>query len=154
MSFSSTDCSRARESVSVQLDGELPELELDRLETHLLVCPECSAWAEEVRDMTRRLREASLEEPLERFELPRRSRRWTVSSAVALVAAAAVVATMFVAPGRQNASLGSLHRVVLRAPSGQRAAVPRLLMLDDGLPMYALSAPRPATTIRPDGIAA
>ena len=58
MSFPATDCARARESVSAQLDGELPELELDRLETHLLICPACTAWAEEVRDVTWRLREA------------------------------------------------------------------------------------------------
>jgi predicted anti-sigma-YlaC factor YlaD len=106
--FSGTDCARARESVSVQLDGELPELELDRLETHLRICPDCSVWAAEVRGVTHRLREAALEEPAERFVLPRRGRRWTVSSAVALASAAAVVATMFVAPGPQNASLRSL----------------------------------------------
>ena len=108
MLFSPTDCARARESVSAQLDGELPELELDRLETHLFVCPVCTAWADEVRDATRRLREAGLEEPAECFVLPQRGRRWTVSSAVALASAAAVVATMFVAPGRQHAALRSL----------------------------------------------
>ncbi len=58
-----TNCARTRESVSVQLDDELPELELDRLETHLLICPECSAWAEQVRDVTAQLRAAPLEEP-------------------------------------------------------------------------------------------
>jgi predicted anti-sigma-YlaC factor YlaD len=110
VSFALSDCARARESVSVQLDGELPELELDRLETHLRFCPACAAWAENVRDVTRRLREAAFEEPAEVFALPRRSRRWAVSSAVALASAAAVVATLFVAPGRQNASLGALNR--------------------------------------------
>ena len=103
-----SDCARARESVSVQLDGELPELELDRLETHLRICPDCSGWAEQVRDVTERLRAATLEEPADRFVLPRHGRRWRVSSAVALASAAAVVATMFVAPGRQNGSAGSL----------------------------------------------
>ena len=132
MSYLATDCTRARESVSVQLDGELPELELDRLETHLRICPACTAWAKEVRDVTLRLRDAALETPAERFELPRRARRWRVSSAVALVSAAAVVATMFVAPGRQQTSFGALHHVVLHAPVGERIAVPRLLRLADG----------------------
>lgn len=115
MSFASTDCSRARESVSVQLDGELPELELDRLETHLRICPECSAWAEQVRDVTLRLRAAALERPAEGLVLPRRGHRWTVSSAVALASAAAVVATMFVAPGRQHASASSQHAQTRRS---------------------------------------
>ena len=80
MSFTTTDCARARESVSAQLDGELPELELDRLETHLLICPACTAWAEEARDVTWRLREAGLEEPAGRFVLPRLRRGLRVSS--------------------------------------------------------------------------
>jgi predicted anti-sigma-YlaC factor YlaD len=103
-----TDCARAREAVSVQLDGELPELELDRLETHLRICPACSAWANGVRGVTQRLRDATLEVPAaDGFVLPQRSHRWTaVSASVALASAAAVVATMFVAPGRQIASLG------------------------------------------------
>lgn len=109
MSFASTDCTRARESVSVQLDGELPELELDRLETHLRICPECSAWADQVHEVTLRLRDAALETPSEGLVLPRRGRRWTVSSAVALASAAAVVATMFVAPGRQHSAANSLR---------------------------------------------
>jgi predicted anti-sigma-YlaC factor YlaD len=88
VSFSSTDCARARESVSVQLDGELLELELDRLETHLRVCPDCSAWAEEVRDVTLCLREATLEVPVAGVLLTRR-RRTRATAPIALVAAAA-----------------------------------------------------------------
>jgi anti-sigma factor RsiW len=152
VSFPATDCARAREAVSAQLDGELPELELDRLETHLLVCPACTAWAEQVRDVTWRLREAALEEPAGRFVLPRLRRGWRVSSAVAVASAAAVVATMFVAPGRQQTSLGSLPHVVLRAPAGERPAVPRLSRLGDGLSAASLSAPKPST-LRPESVA-
>jgi anti-sigma factor RsiW len=83
-----TNCARAREFVSAQLDSELPEPELDRLEAHLLVCPDCSAWAEQVRDLTAQLRAASLEEPAERFVLARRGRPRAVGP-VALVATAA-----------------------------------------------------------------
>lgn len=108
MSFPATDCAYARESVSAQLDGELGERELDRLETHLRVCPACAAWAEEVRDVTWQLREARLEKPLEPFIRPRLRRGWRVGSAVAVASAAAVVATMFFAAGRQNTSIGSL----------------------------------------------
>jgi predicted anti-sigma-YlaC factor YlaD len=133
--FPATDCARARESVSAQLDGELPELELDRLETHLRICPACTAWAEEVRDFTLQLREAAFEEPAHRFALGRLRRAWRVSSAVAVASAAAVVATMFVAPG-QRTSLSS-------GQAGQQAAglisvterhfvVSRLSRLEDG----------------------
>ena len=66
MQLPETNCARARESVSAQLDNELADLELDRLEAHLLVCPDCSAWAEQVRDLTSQLRATSLEEPIER----------------------------------------------------------------------------------------
>jgi anti-sigma factor RsiW len=133
--FSSSDCARARESVSAQLDGELSELGLDRLATHLLNCPACTAWAAEVRDVTGRLRNTALEVPaLTGIGAVRRSRRWTVSGSVALAAAAAVVATMF-APGqhgsRHSASASSF------ADAGVRPAViprvPQLRRLEDGL---------------------
>jgi predicted anti-sigma-YlaC factor YlaD len=83
-----TNCARARESVSAQLDDELTELELDRLEAHLLVCPDCSAWAEQARNLTASLRAISLEEPAERFVLARPPRR-RATGPVALVATAA-----------------------------------------------------------------
>ena len=141
MSFPATDCARARESVSAQLDGELPELEVDRLETHLLICPACIAWAEEVRDVTWRLRQAGLEEPAERVVLPRLRRgAWRVSSAVAVASAAAVVATMFVAP-RQQTSLGSQSLELQARP--QHFVVSRLTRLEDGMfSPVAMSAPR------------
>jgi len=97
-----TVCARASESVSAQLDGELSAHELDHLENHLLICPECSAWAEQIRGLTPRLREATLEVPAERFGLSRRRPSWRVGSAVAVTSAAALVATMFFVPGRQR----------------------------------------------------
>jgi anti-sigma factor RsiW len=133
VSFPATDCACARESLSAQLDGELAERELDRLETHLLICPACTAWAEEVRDVTWHLREAALEEPAERIVLPRLRRgAWRVSSAVALVSAAAVVATMFVSPSGQRASVRQ-HPApeLLLSASGTRISTPRLVRLED-----------------------
>jgi len=136
VSFPTTDCARARESVSAQLDGELPELELDRLETHLLICPACTAWAEEARDVTWRLREAGLEEPAGRFVLPRLRRGLRVSSAVAVASAAAVVATMFVAPG-QTGTLSSRQSGPqasgLVGVTERHFVVSRLTRLEDGM---------------------
>ncbi|MGZ4370922.1 MAG: zf-HC2 domain-containing protein [Gaiellaceae bacterium] len=131
MSFSATECARVRESISAQLDGELPEHELDSLEMHVSVCPACSAWAEEVQDLTRRLREASLEAPADRFALPRHGRSWRVSSAVALASAAAVVATMFFSPSGNRASQHATSGVTLSA-STARFSTPRLVRLGDG----------------------
>jgi len=139
-----TDCARARESLSAQLDGELQELEFDRLETHLLLCPDCSAWAEQVQDVTALLRAAPLEEPAGRFALPNLRRGWRVSSAVAVASAAAVVATMFVAPG-QHTSLGSRRSLPqvygLTRFNEQHFVISRLTPLADGV--YApVSTPR------------
>ena len=108
MHLQPTDCARAREFVSAQLDGELPALDAERLETHLLLCPDCAAWADDVQETTRLLREAALEAPAERFALPRLRIRWQVGSAVAVASAAAVVATMFLGAG-QHGFMGSQH---------------------------------------------
>ncbi len=87
MSFSATDCARVRESISAQLDGELPEHELDPLEMHVSVCPACSAWAEAVQGLTHRLRDAQLAEPAIGFGC--RGAGAAGSAPMALVAAAA-----------------------------------------------------------------
>ena len=80
--------------------------ELDHLENHLLICPECAAWAEQIRGLTARLREATLEVPVVRFGLSRRRPSLRVGTAVAVTSAAALVATMFFVPGR-HATLGA-----------------------------------------------
>jgi predicted anti-sigma-YlaC factor YlaD len=136
VSFSATDCARARESLSAQLDGEPAELDRDRLELHLLVCPACATWAADVQDATRLIREAPFEEPSERFVLRGRRRSWRVGSAVALASAAAVVATMFFGPG-QHASVGSEPAVPqisgFVGVTGQHFVVSRLTRLEDGV---------------------
>lgn len=132
MSFPATDCACARESISAQLDGELTEPELDRLETHLRLCPACTAWAEEVRDFTLQLRDARLENPLERFILPRLRRSWRVSSAVAVASAAAVVATMFFAPG-QNTQGAAPQVSGFVGATGHGFVISRLARLEDGV---------------------
>ena len=134
MQLPETNCARARESVSAQLDNELADLELDRLEAHLLVCPDCSAWAEQVRDLTARLRATSLEEPIERLVLSERRRSWRVSSAVAVASAAAVVATMFFAPGQHRSGVGGVPEVSGNVGvTGEHYVIPRLTRLEDGV---------------------
>jgi predicted anti-sigma-YlaC factor YlaD len=124
-----TQCARARESLSAQLDGELSEPELDRLETHLLICPECAAWAEDVREITAHLRAADVAVPAERFAFPRLRRSWRVSSAVAVASAAAVVATMFVTSGerRVGASQGPSASIPTHSAAGTTLSVSAFL---------------------------
>jgi anti-sigma factor RsiW len=56
--YSQTVCNRVREQVSLELDGELSQLEQRMLATHLERCPRCAAYATDVRDVTERIRNA------------------------------------------------------------------------------------------------
>jgi len=55
-----TDCMRAREAVSVRLDGELCELDSVRLDQHLTGCADCSRFAAETARTAQVLRQAPL----------------------------------------------------------------------------------------------
>lgn len=110
MSFSEQDCARARESISAQLDDELPELDLEWQRAHLRVCADCSVWAEDVESATQWLREAPLEEPAIVFARPRfRPARGTASAALVAAAAASLVAV-----------LGSFHSLTLGSSQPSR----------------------------------
>lgn len=56
--YPQTVCVRVREQVSLELDGELSQLEQRMLGTHLERCPRCAAYASNVRDFTERMRAA------------------------------------------------------------------------------------------------
>jgi anti-sigma factor RsiW len=58
VAYPQTVCSRVREQVSLELDGELSQLEQRMLGTHLERCPRCAAYAADVRDATERIRNA------------------------------------------------------------------------------------------------
>jgi predicted anti-sigma-YlaC factor YlaD len=99
MNIAGTECARARESVSADLDCELHELDLRRLKAHLGVCADCSAWAESIKSTTVRLRETPFAAP-PAFELPHRRRVRRIGAALAVVpAAAALVAGVVVSLG-------------------------------------------------------
>jgi predicted anti-sigma-YlaC factor YlaD len=91
--ISPTECDRARESVSVRLDGELSELDGARLDDHLRECANCSAYARESHALTAQLRAASLEQPTVTVFVPARRRPLlrlqTAAAAAAIVAIAA-----------------------------------------------------------------
>lgn len=100
-------CERIRSQVSLDLDGELSQLERRMLSAHLLRCPECRAYAEDVTEFTGAIRRAPLE-AFDRRILVRGRRRW-ISTGAAPAAAAAMLAV---------AVLGVLSQV--NAPERQR----------------------------------
>ena len=134
MQLPETNCARTRESISAQLDGELPELELDRVETHLLICRECAAWAEDVEEATRRLREASLEVPVASHRVARHGRRLAGASlpaVAATVAAASVAAVIALHPARLTPPELSGHSAFDPSPV-RLLPQDRLVRLDGG----------------------
>lgn len=118
MDISGKDCALARESVSADLDGELSELDLHRLQAHLRVCGDCSAWAAQVRATTTQLRETPVVTPAAAvFELPRRGRTWRAGPALAVGSTAALAATVVVALGAFHGSLGGQKLTTETHPS-------------------------------------
>jgi predicted anti-sigma-YlaC factor YlaD len=88
-----TACDRAREAISLALDGELQGLEQTRLAAHLRRCQTCRAYQAETGALTGVLREAELEAAPFEIVMPRRRYgRPRFAAVAASVAAVAVVA--------------------------------------------------------------
>ncbi len=85
-------CERAREFVSLRLDGQLSELEGALLDAHLARCAGCAAFAPDVEEVTALLRAAPLERLEHATEIP--SRRRAVSWRQLQVGVAAGVAAV------------------------------------------------------------
>ena len=119
MDISGKECARARESVSADLDRELQELELRRLQAHLRVCADCSAWAARVRAVTAQLRDAPLESsPVTVFDLPRRGRARRVGAALVVAPVAALAASVAF-------SVGAAHHGLFGNPRTTRTTTGR-----------------------------
>jgi predicted anti-sigma-YlaC factor YlaD len=112
-----TDCDRARERISLELDDELSGHEAVLLERHLSHCSACAAFARDVRDYTDLMRAAPLE-PAPRVAIPRRRAAMRLSVRVGAtagsVAAAALVAVSvmsFDKPGGDHARVAAFEFV-------------------------------------------
>jgi anti-sigma factor RsiW len=104
-----TECTIAREAISLRLDAGLPELDEARLDQHLLACVECRRYAADVAAITASLRAAPLEQPeAPVFALRRRPVRvGGLQAAAAAVALVAVAAGSSFALGRALGTGGS-----------------------------------------------
>jgi anti-sigma factor RsiW len=110
VAYPQTVCSRVREQVSLELDGELSQLEQRMLGTHLERCHRCAAYAADVRDVTQRIRNAP-RPVMQRPVVVRRRRPLTTVRLQVGVAAAFALAALGL--GTQLASVepqGSLAR--------------------------------------------
>ncbi|HVS86396.1 MAG TPA: zf-HC2 domain-containing protein [Gaiellaceae bacterium] len=87
-----TECMRARESASAQLDGELSELESVRLDAHLRDCLACREYAAAAALVAFELRCADLQHPaVAMFTVPR-PRRTRIPASAAVAAAVMLAA--------------------------------------------------------------
>ena len=103
-------CARVREQVSLELDDELSQLEQRMLTAHLERCAACTTYADDVRDLTERMRSAPLH-TMRRPVVVRRQRsimttRLQIGVAAALALTALGLGTQLAAiPESQQGSL-------------------------------------------------
>ena len=142
-------CQRVRAQVSLQLDGELSQLERRMLDAHLGRCAVCRGYAADLAAFTNELRSAPLE-TLEHPVIIRRPRRLALArmqaGVAAVIAVAAIgVATQVTQSGRGDATLSRFDRTVTRFPT--RAEVDRELAILEGLPTRTGSVPMGSTLL-------
>jgi len=121
----SSECVRAREAASAQLDDELSELEAAQLAAHRRVCADCEEFAAELRALATVVRLTPLERPPHRLvvaEPPRRGRSLPLRAAT--VAAVAATAASFVAGQALRPGGSSPERLVTaQAPTRHPVSV-------------------------------
>ena len=136
-------CARVREQVSLGLDSELSQLEQRMLTAHLERCAACAAYAEDVRDVTERIRNAPLH-TLRRPVVVRRERSLTTTRLQVGVAAAFALAALGLGaqlaatPESQQGSFARFEgKPNLSPPSSvyeQEQAILRVVKVGRGLP--------------------
>jgi predicted anti-sigma-YlaC factor YlaD len=115
-------CGFAREHISLQLDGELSELDRAALKAHLERCERCRAYADSMAEVTGHLRTAALEQPEIPVVLPHRSRIRIPLGAVQVAAAAVVAAVVGVTSAGLTTGGGSVSLTAANT-SADRASV-------------------------------
>jgi anti-sigma factor RsiW len=119
-------CARVREQVSLELDGELSQLEQRMLSAHLERCGACATYADDVRDLTDRIRSAPLHS-MRRPVVVRRKRHLSTTRVQVGVAAAFALAALGL--GTQLAS-SSTHESTLARYDGKTDLSPPSSVLE------------------------
>ncbi len=138
-------CERARAWASLDVDGELSEIERAFLRSHLVRCAECTEYVGRLQAMEEVLRSA----PLERLSAPveirsvrsgRRTRAFMAAASTAVAATAAVAAlSAIVFRGTSEIGPGSRSQPVVGASS--QGTVPTMRDLRRGR-LVAAGRPR------------
>ena len=121
VAYPQTVCTRVREQVSLELDGELSQLEQRMLATHLERCLPCAVYATDVRDLTERIRNAppaTMQRPVVvRRRRPLTAVRLQVGVAAAFALAALGLGTQLAASTESRSSLARFEgRPALNPP--------------------------------------
>jgi anti-sigma factor RsiW len=117
-------CARAQAWASLELDGELSQLESALLEAHLRRCAACAVSVADLRSLTAAIREAPLEEPAEPTFVATPARE--VSRPRALAVRIAVAATLAALAG----GLGVVAGTVSGGSGEPTAPEPELVLLN------------------------
>ena len=128
-----SDCTRARESASARLDGELVELQAAQLEAHLRACPDCQAYAVGIAASTGLLRAAALGQPSVPMFTPMPQRRRRIGLLPAVAAAAIMIAAAATA-GRTPIRRPRCVIGVNIATEGRSSGAARSRPVDEAIP--------------------
>jgi anti-sigma factor RsiW len=133
----SRTCERAREWVSLALDGELSELGHARVSSHLAACAACSAYAADIERTTKALRDAPLASLGAAVALPARrrpalaSRAYQVAGVAAILAAAVGIGSQLGASSSRSESTSvSRGALVENVAEDTLLRAPRLAMIN------------------------
>jgi len=85
------ECDRARQSASIDVDGQLSEFERTLLEAHLVGCQSCAEFHREIAGLTHAIRAAPAAQLTRPIEVARVRRRYGLRLAPAAAAMAAAV---------------------------------------------------------------
>ena len=108
-------CERVRAQVSLEVDGELSQLERAMLAAHVVRCAECRAYRRDVHALTRALRSAPLETAppiaVRRYRRSSAATRFQAGAAAAMAFAMVGIATQVVDGQQEASSFSGLHVV-------------------------------------------
>ena len=114
-------CERVRVQVSLELDGELSQLERAMLAAHVARCADCRAYRSEVHAFTRALRAAVLETApavtVRRYRRSTAATRFQAGVAAAMAFAVVGVATQVVQSRPDGSSISSFRVIHFQTQS-------------------------------------